>query len=150
MWKTLAATIAVGCTLTTPLATLANSYDKFIKTQAAEFKNNRPVNCKEKTLTAESENGAQLTYELCVVNNSPVSLRTSNDGAPVLFSSFKKGKLVQINWVEAASVGFRNEKPVVEWNIGERKVNWKLNAAEQAQYSEAAAEEKKILRKFGF
>lgn len=153
MWKILAASIALGFTLVTPLAALADSYDNFIKTQAAEFERKTPENCQEKKLEA-TEGGAKLTYELCVVNSSPVYLRTSAEGTPIGISSFKKGQLVQISlWEGTGGVGFRNEKPVVEWNSGEfspRKVNWKLTAKEKVKFSELATKEKKILRKFGF
>jgi hypothetical protein len=153
MWKILAASIAIGFTLATPLATLADNYENFIKTQAAEFNGNSPENCKEKKLEA-TEGGAVITYELCIIKNSPVYLRTSAEGTPIGVSSFKKGKLVQLSlWEGTGGVGFRNEKPVVEWNSGEfspRKVNWKLTAEEKAKFLELAAKEKKILRKFGF
>jgi hypothetical protein len=153
MWKKIAASIAVSFTLATPLATLADSYDKFIKTQLAEFESPAPEDCKEKKLEAV-EDGNTIIYELCVVNNSPVYLRTRNEDIPLGVSSFKKGKIVQISlWEGTGGVGFRNEKPVVEWNAGEfstRKVNWKLSSAEKTRFSEMAAKEKQILRKFGF
>jgi hypothetical protein len=161
MWKILATSIAKGAsgaiafgfTLATPLATRADNYDNFIKTQAAEFEGLSVENCQEKKLEA-TEGGAKISYDLCVVKNSPIYLRTSAEGTPIGVSSFKKGKLVQLSlWEGTGGVGFRNEKPVVEWNSGEfstRKVNWKLTAAEKAKFSEQAAKEKKILRKFGF
>lgn len=153
MWKLLTASIALGFTLATPLVTLADNYDKFIKTQAAEFESAVPENCKEKKLEA-TEGGTKLIYELCVVNNSPVYLRTRTEDTPIGVSNFKGGKLVQLSlWEGTGGVGFRNEKPVVEWNSGEfstRKVNWKLTAAEKAKFSETATKEKKILRRFGF
>jgi hypothetical protein len=157
MWKIFAASIALGFTmgftLATPLVTLADNYDNFIKTQAAEFEGGDSEECKEKKLEA-TEGGAKITYELCISQNSPVYLRTSAEGTPIGVSSFKKGKLVQLSlWEGTGGVGFRNEKPVVEWNSGEfskRKVNWKLTAEEKAKFSDLAAKEKKILRKFGF
>lgn len=68
-------------------------------------------------------------------------------------SNYKNGKLVQLSiWEETCSVGFRNGKPVVEWNSGEfskLRVNWKLNAEEKSNYLEIAAKERRILIKLG-
>ncbi len=153
MWKQLAASTALGLVLATPLAALADNYDKFIKTQSAEFEGVGQENCKEKTLQI-TEGETKLIYDLCIFNNSPVFLRTRTEDMTIGVSTFKKGKLVQLSlWEGTGGVGFRNEKPVVEWNSGEfitRRVNWKLTAAEKAKFSEIAAKEKKILRKFGF
>jgi hypothetical protein len=55
-------------------------------------------------------------------------------------------------WEGTGGVGFRNGKPVVEWNSGEfskRRVNWKLNAEEKSKYLEIAAKERLILLRFG-
>lgn len=152
MQKILATSFALGISLGLPLAAFADSYKTFMKTQVAEFEHSNSGKCKEKTMEGV-ESGSKMTYELCIYRGSPVYLRTSSDGTPMSVSSFKKGKLVQIMWAEAGSVGFRNGQPVVEWNpgeSGERRVNWKLNAEEKSNYRKMAGKNIRILRKFGF
>jgi hypothetical protein len=136
-----------------PLSALADSYDKFLKTQSAEFQSVGSEKCKEKKISVK-ESGTEISYDLCILNGSPVFLRTSADDMPIGVSVFKKGKLVQLSlWEGTGGVGFRNGQPVVEWNSGEfssRRVNWQLTAAEKSKFRELAAKENQILRKFGF
>jgi hypothetical protein len=131
-----------------PLSALADSYDKFLKTQSAEFQSVGSEKCKEKKISVK-ESGTEISYDLCILNGSPVFLRTSADDMPIGVSVFKKGKLVQLSlWEGTGGVGFRNGQPVVEWNSGEfssRRVNWQLT-----KFRELAAKENQILRKFGF
>jgi hypothetical protein len=138
--------------LAAPSIALADTYDDFIKNQLAEFQSVGDDKCQEQTREA-IEGGNKITYQLCILQGKPIFLRASNDGIPFSVSNYKKGKLVQLSmWEGTGGVGFRDGKPVVEWNSGEfskRRVNWKLNAQEKAKYLEIAAKEKRILLKFG-
>jgi hypothetical protein len=151
MHKSLAvviATIAIGI----PLSANADTYDDFIKTQLAQFKSVGSDRCKMQTREVMEE-GNKIVYELCVLQGQPVFLRASNDGTPLSVSEYNRGKLVQLSlWEGTGGVGFRNGKPVVEWNSGEfgkRQVKWKLTAQEQSNYLAIAAKERRILLKFG-
>jgi hypothetical protein len=99
------------------------------------------------------EGGNKIVYELCILQGQPIFLRASNDGTPLSVSEYNRGKLVQLSlWEGTGGVGFRNGKPVVEWNSGEfgkRQVNWKLTAKEKSNYLEIAAKERRILLEFG-
>jgi hypothetical protein len=152
MQKFLASTIAIALSVGMPLVALADTYDKFIKTQLAEFQNVGGGRCKVQTREVV-EGGNTIVYELCIFNGQPVYLRSSNDGMPFLVSEYNKGKLVQLSmWEGTGGVGFRNGQPVVEWNSGEfsqRRVNWQLTAEEKSNYLATAAKEKRILLKFG-
>ena len=150
----LATSIALVVSLGLPLAALADSYDNFISKQIGEFNNLNWEKCKNKIIKGGIESGSQITYNICIYKNKPVFLRTSADGTPINISTFKGGKLVELSLAEGTSgVGFRNGVPVVRWNSGEfggqRGINWNLNAEEKSMYLKAAAEENRILRKFG-
>ena len=149
MQKLLISSIALAFTLGVPLAALADSYDNFMRKQVAEFENPNSEKCKEKSMKA-AENGNEMTYDLCIYKGKPVFLRTSRDGDPMGVSTFKGGKVVQLLWAEQGSTGFRNGQPVVEWNPGERRVNWKLTTEQKSNFLKMAAQENRILRKFGF
>lgn len=152
MQKLLASTIAISLTLGLTGTALADTYDDFMKNQFAEFESRSSDRCKEKTKIVMEGNN-KVTYDLCILQGKPIFLRASNDGTPFSVSSYKNGKLVQLSmWEGTGGVGFRNGKPVVEWNSGEfsqRRVNWKLNAEERSKYLSIAAKERLILRKFG-
>jgi hypothetical protein len=152
MQKLLASTIAISILLGIPLIALADTYDDFIKTQVNEFESVGSDQCKEQTREVMEGNN-QITYNLCLLQGQPIFLRASNDGTPFSVSNYKKGKLVQLSiWEGTGGVGFRNGKPVVEWNSGEfskRMVNWKLTAEEKSKYIKIAAKERRILLKFG-
>jgi hypothetical protein len=142
------ATISFGISL----SATADTYDNFIKTQIAQFQSAGSDRCKMQT-KAVIEDGNKIVYELCILQGQPIFLRASNDGTPLSVSNYNRGKLVQLSlWEGTGGVGFRNEKPVVEWNSGEfgkRRVNWKLTAKEKSHYLDIAAKERRILRKFG-
>jgi hypothetical protein len=152
MQKLLASTITISIALGISCTALADTYDDFIKNQVAEFESFGSDKCKEKTRTV-MEGNHKVTYNLCILQGKPIFLRASNDGTPVSVSNYKNGKLVQLSmWEGTGGVGFRNGKPVVEWNSGEfskRRVNWKLNAEEKSKYLEIAAKERLILLRFG-
>jgi hypothetical protein len=152
MQKLLASTIAISLTLGIPCTALADTYDDFMKNQVAEFESRGSNKCKEQTRTVMEGNN-KVTYDLCILQGKPIFLRASNDGTPFSVSNYRNGKLVQLSlWEGTGGVGFRNGKPVVEWNSGEfskRRVNWKLNAEEKSKYLEIAAKERRILLKFG-
>ena len=152
MQKLLASTIAISVTLGIPLIALADTYDDFMKTQINEFESVGSDKCKEQTREV-IENGYKIRYDLCLLQGKPIFLRASNEDTPFSVSNYKNGKLVQLSmWEGTGGVGFRNGKPVVEWNSGEfskRRVNWKLTATEKSKYLEIAAKEKRILLKFG-
>ncbi len=153
MHKLLISIIIASFSLSIPISARADNYDKFLKTQSLEFNAADSEKCQEKKIEV-TQKGTKTTYELCILKNSPVFLRTSFDETPMGVSIFKKGKLVQLSlWEGTGGVGFRNEKPVVEWNSGEfsqRRVNWNLTATEKSKFLKMAAQEKQILRKFGF
>ncbi len=153
MKKLLGSAIALAFTLGMPLAALADSYDNFMRKQVTEFENPNNGKCKEKNINGV-EDGRKMSYQLCIYKNQPVFLRTVDGGEATGISIFKGGKLVQLSGGGGtAGAGFRNGKPVVEWNsgvFGERRVNWKLNAEEKSWYLEGAAKEQRILRKFGY
>ena len=155
MQKILVTSIALGISIGFPFAALADSYNNFIRKQVAEFENPNSGKCKEKTIKGGIENGAQITYNLCIYKNKPVFLRTNADDTPISVSTFKGGKVVRLSFAEATiGVGFRNAQPVVEWNAGEfgdgkRGVNWNLNAEQKSRYLKSAATDDRILRKFG-
>jgi hypothetical protein len=152
MQKLLAPTIAISLTLAIPFVALADTYDNFIKTQVTEFQSVGEDKCKEQKREVMEGNN-KITYELCILQGKPIFLRASNDGTPLSVSNYHKGKLVQLSmWEGTGGVGFRNGKPIVEWNSGEfskRRVNWKLTAEEKSKYMETAAKERRILLKFG-
>ena len=154
MQKLLISSIALAFTLGVPLAALADSYDNFMRKQVAEFEMPNSEKCKEKSMKGGMESGSKITYDLCIYKGKPIFLRTSDDGTPISVTTFKGGRVVQLSFAEATGgVGFRNGQPVVEWNSGEfskRRVNWKLNSEEKAQFLADAAKETRILRKFGF
>jgi hypothetical protein len=149
MQKLLISSIAIAFTLGMPLAALANSYDNFMRKQVAEFENPNSKKCKEKSMKV-AENGNEMTYDLCIYKGKPVFLRTSRDGDPMSLGTFKGGKLVQLLWAEQGSTGFRNGQPMVEWNSGEKRLNWKLTAEQKSNFLKMATQENLILRKFGF
>jgi hypothetical protein len=152
MQKSLLAIIATISWGIMPLIAAADTYDKFIKTQLAQFKSVGSDRCKMQTKEIV-EAGNKIVYELCILKGQPVFLRASNDGTPLSVSEYKGGKLVQLSlWEGTGGVGFRNERPVVEWSSGEfsqRRVNWQLTAQEKSNYLATAAKEKRILLKFG-
>jgi hypothetical protein len=152
MQKLSAITLAIVMGLGLPVIALADTYDKFIKTQLSEFQSVGSDKCKEQKIEA-IEGGYTITYELCILQGKPIFLRASNDGTPFSVSSYKQGKLVQLSmWEGTGGVGFRKGQPVVEWNSGEfsqRRVNWQLTADEKSKYLAIAAKEKRILLKFG-
>lgn len=152
MRQLLAATIIINLTLSLPLAAFADAYNDFIKKQVAEFQSLGTEQCKEQS-KAVMEGNNKITYDLCLLKGKPIFLRASNEGTPLSVSSYKQGKLVQLSlWEGTGGVGFRNGQPVVEWNSGEfskRRVNWKLTAAEKSKYLDIAAQERRILLKFG-
>ncbi len=152
MQRILISSIALGLSLGMPLSALADSYDKFLKTQSAEFQSVGSEKCKEKKISVK-EGGTEISYDLCILRGSPVFLRTSADDMPIGVSIFKKGKLVQLSlWEGTGGVGFRNGQPVVEWNseFSKRRVNWNLNAEKKVRFLKEAAKETRILRKFGY
>jgi hypothetical protein len=152
MQKSLAIVIATIAWGIMPLIAAADTYDDFIKNQLAQFTSVGSDRCKMQTREV-IEGGNKIVYELCILQGQPIFLRASNDGTPLSVSSYNRGKLVQLStWEGTGGVGFRNGKPVVEWNSGEfskRQVNWKLTAQEQSNYLAIAAKERRILLKFG-
>lgn len=154
MRNLLVSSIALAFSWGIPLAALADSYDNFMRKQVAEFENSNSDKCKERKMEGGVESGSKITYYLCIYKNKPVFLRTVADDIPIGVSTFKGGKVVELLFAEATGgVGFRNGKPVVEWNSGEfseRRVNWRLNSEENAHFLKEAAKEMRILRKFGY
>jgi hypothetical protein len=150
--KLLGSTIIITLTLGIPLVALADAYNDFMKTQISEFESVGADKCKEQTREV-MEDKNKITYNLCLLQGKPIFLRASNDGIPFSVSNYKNGKLVQLSmWEGTGGVGFRNGKPVVEWNSGEfskRRVNWKLTTEDKSKYLEIAAKERSILLKFG-
>jgi hypothetical protein len=154
MQKILAVAIAIGLSLDIQMTTLADTYDDFMKTQVAEFQSNRgeEFKCKERKIEAIADNH-KITYKLCLLGGKPIELNVYMDGTLTSISSYRKGKLVHIALSEFGDgVGFRNGQPVVEWHYGEygtRGVNWKIAAKDRAVYLQNAAEDERILIKFG-
>jgi hypothetical protein len=152
MQKLLPLTIAISVTLGIPLIALADTYDDFMKTQVNEFESVGSDKCKEQTREV-MENGYKIRYDLCLLQGKPIFLRASNEDIPFSVSNYRNGKLVQLSlWEGTGGVGFRNGKPVVEWNSGEfskRGINWKLTAEEKSKYMKIATQERRILLKFG-
>jgi hypothetical protein len=154
MQKILAVAIAIGLSLDIQMTTLADTYDDFMKTQVAEFRNNRgeEFKCKQRKIE-EIVNNQKFAYKLCLLGGKPIELNVYMDGTLTSISSYRKGRLVHIALSEFGDgVGFRNGQPVVEWHYGEygtRGVNWKITAKDRAVYLQNAAEDKRILLKFG-
>jgi hypothetical protein len=152
MQKLLALTISISFITATTFGAKADTYNRFVKTQIKEFQEDNSDNCKEQTREVMEGNN-KIIYALCLFKGKPIFLRASNDGIPFSVSSYKNGKLVQIStWEGTGGVGFRNGKPVVEWNSGEfskQIVNWRLTNQEKSKYMEIAAKERRILLKFG-
>jgi hypothetical protein len=126
------------------------AFEKFKKTQMAEFRGDKaPEKCKERKLEAK-ESGNQVIYELCAVKGKPIYLRSSIDGIAYGFYNFKAGKLTQSDAPDAfISVGYRNGKPVVMWNFGNETVNYKLSADMKESLRQDAVKINGILKKFG-
>jgi hypothetical protein len=154
MQKILAVAIAISLSMDVQMATFADTYDDFMKTQITEFRNNRgeEFKCKQRKITEIADNH-KMVYELCVLGGKPIELNVYMDGTLTSISNYRKGKLVQIALSEFGDgVGFRNGQPVAEWHYGEygkRGVNWKIAAKDKAYYLKSAAENKRILLKFG-
>jgi hypothetical protein len=134
------------------LPVLADAYDKFMKTQINEFQTVGEDKCKKKIIQVIKVN-TKITHELCILEGKPIVLTTSYDGTLGDISSYKNGKLLHIELSEFGDgVGFRNGLPVVEWHSGEygnRGINWNLTPKQKSNYLTIAAEERRILRKFG-
>lgn len=151
MHKILLSIALISLSIGTPIIALADAYDDFMKTQMAEFRNADEDKCKNKKIEI-TEGGKKITYELCLFRGQPIVLTTKFEGG-VSISHYKRGKLVYLPLSEFGDgVGFRNGQPVVEWYSGEttkRRVNWKITAKDRAYYLTSAAEERRILLKFG-
>lgn len=151
MHKIFLSLMSVGLILSTPLVANADAaYNRFKKTQMAEFEGDKaPENCREKKLEV-TESGNKVLYELCAVKGKPIYIRASSDGVTYGFYAFKNGKVVQITGVDAfISSGFRNEQPVVQWDFGNETVNFKLDTETKTILRQDIVKIKKILNKFG-
>ncbi|WP_310488336.1 hypothetical protein [Chamaesiphon sp. VAR_69_metabat_338] len=154
MQKILAVAIAISLSTDIQMAALADTYDDFMKTQIAEFQSNRgeEFKCKQRKIEA-IVNNQKVAYKLCLLGGKPIELNVYLDDTLTSSSSYRKGKLVHLALSEFGDgVGFRNGQPMVEWHYGEygkRGVNWKIAAKDKAIYLQNAAEDKRILLKFG-
>ncbi len=142
--------LVINFSLGMPIIALADTYDKFMKTQVAEFQSVGDELCKvqKREVIKDSQ---KITYELCILRGKPIFLYVYTDGAALDISNYRNGKLVQMALSEFGDgVGFRNGQPVVEWRSGEygnRGVNWKITAKDKAIYLESAAKQRRILLK---
>jgi hypothetical protein len=151
MRKLLLGLMSIGLITSIPFAAHADvAYNRFKKTQMAEFTGDKaPEKCPEKKLKI-NENSNGFLYELCAVKGKPIYIRASSDGVTYGFYEFKAGKLIKITAVDAfISTGYRNEQPVVEWDYGNKTVKLKLSAEEKSQLRQEVTNIKGILKKFG-
>ncbi|NJL65594.1 MAG: hypothetical protein HC903_32200 [Methylacidiphilales bacterium] len=151
MNRLLTSLIALGLVLgSSAIANADAAYEKFKKTQMAEFSGDKaPENCRERKLEVK-ENGNKIVYELCAFKGKPIYLRSRNDEVVYGFYSFKSGKLIQVDAPDAfISVGYRNGQPVVKWDWGNETVDYKLSADFKASSRQDAVKINRILKKFG-
>ena len=97
MQKILAVAIVISLSANSQIKTLADTYDDFIKTRIAEFRNNRgeEFKCKQRKIEAIADNH-KMVYQLCVLGGKPIELNVYMDGTLTSISNYRKGKLVQI------------------------------------------------------
>lgn len=151
MRKLLLGLMSIGLITSIPFAAHADvAYNRFKKTQMAEFTGDKaPEKCPVKKLKA-NENGNETVYELCAIKGKPIFIRASSGGVTYGFYEFKAGKLIQVTAVDAfVSTGYRNEQPVVQWDYGKETVNLKLSAEKKSQLRQEVTNIKGILKKFG-
>jgi hypothetical protein len=151
MYKLFTSLMTLGLVLgTSAIANADAAFEKFKKTQMAEFRGDKaPENCRERKLEVK-ESGNQVVYELCAVKGKPIYLRSRNDEVVYGFYNFKAGKLIQSDAPDAfISVGYRNGKPVVMWDFGNETVNYKLSADMKASLRQDAVKINGILKRFG-
>lgn len=152
MRKLFGSTLIISLIASIPAVALADAYDRFMKTQMVEFQAANEDKCKKKTIeTMQGE--FKMTYELCIYRERPIYLVTKSDDVTIDVSYYRNGRLVRMILSEFGDgVGFRNGQPVVEWHYGEsgkRGVNWNITPTDKAKYLDGAANQRRILLKFG-
>jgi hypothetical protein len=150
MRKIICSLMSISLVVAMPLVVNASTaYNQFRKTQLQEFKGDKaPEKCPLKKLEVTEDNN-KVKYELCAVSGRPIFLRASSGGMTYAFYEFKKGKLVQISYVDHfVFTGLRNEQPVVQWNTIDETVNYKLGPKTKTATQQEVNKIKKIISKF--
>jgi hypothetical protein len=151
MKKIISSLISIGVVMSfTLVANADEAFKQLIKHQLTEFTGDEaPENCKERKLEIV-EYGNPIIYELCAVKGKPIYIRGSMDGTPMVFYEFKNSQLVQATGIDSGvTVGFRNEKPVVKWDIWNETINFQLDEETKKQQQQTLMNVKKVLQRFG-
>ncbi|RUS94963.1 hypothetical protein DSM106972_092140 [Dulcicalothrix desertica PCC 7102] len=150
MRKIICSLMSISLVVGMPLVANASAaYNQFKKTQFQEFSGDKaPQKCPLKKLEVTEDNN-KVKYELCAVSGRPIFIRASSGDITYAFYQFRKGKLVQISYVDHfVSTGLRNEQPVVRWNDIDKTVNYKLGIKTKTATQQEVNKIKKILISF--